>query len=66
MGQSLPLLGGENRGHLQFLVDGAAFFERLAVAAHQDARAKMESVIAEKTQGLMGGLPLPPGFKLPF
>lgn len=40
--------------------------EDLVVAAHQDARAKMESVIAEKTQGLMGGLPLPPGFKLPF
>jgi DNA-binding YbaB/EbfC family protein len=40
--------------------------EDLIVAAHQDARTKMESVIAEKTQGLMGGLPLPPGFKLPF
>lgn len=40
--------------------------EDLVLAAHQDARAKIESVIAEKTQGLMGGLPLPPGFKLPF
>jgi hypothetical protein len=40
--------------------------EDLIVAAHADARTRMESVIAEKTQGLMGGLPLPPGFKLPF
>jgi hypothetical protein len=40
--------------------------EDLIVAAHADARAKIEAVIAEKTQGLMGGLPLPPGFKLPF
>jgi DNA-binding YbaB/EbfC family protein len=40
--------------------------EDLIVAAHADARAKMEAVVAEKTQGLMGGLPLPPGLKLPF
>lgn len=44
----------------------AEILEDLIVAAHQDARAKMEQVVAEKTQGLMGGLPLPPGFKLPF
>lgn len=40
--------------------------EDLIVAAHADARAKIEDVVAAKTQGLMGGLPLPPGFKLPF
>jgi nucleoid-associated protein EbfC len=40
--------------------------EDLITAAHADARAKSEAVVAEKTQGLMGGLPLPPGFKLPF
>lgn len=40
--------------------------EDLVVAAHADARSKIEGVVAEKTQGLMGGLPLPPGFKLPF
>jgi nucleoid-associated protein EbfC len=40
--------------------------EDLIVAAHADARAKIEGVVAEKTQSLMGGLPLPPGFKLPF
>lgn len=46
--------------------DEKEILEDLIVAAHADARAKMEAVIAEKTQGLMGGLPLPPGFKLPF
>lgn len=46
--------------------DEKEILEDLVVAAHQDARGKIESVIAEKTQGLMGGLPLPPGFKLPF
>jgi DNA-binding YbaB/EbfC family protein len=46
--------------------DEAEILEDLVVAAHQDARSKMEQVIADKTQGLMGGLPLPPGFKLPF
>ncbi len=40
--------------------------EDLLLAAHADARAKTESVIAEKMKGLTGGLPLPPGFKLPF
>lgn len=40
--------------------------EDLLLAAHADARAKTESVIAEKMQALTGGLPLPPGFKLPF
>jgi nucleoid-associated protein EbfC len=46
--------------------DEKEILEDLIVAAHADARAKIESVVAEKTQGLMGGLPLPPGFKLPF
>lgn len=46
--------------------DEKEILEDLIVAAHADARAKMEAVVAEKTQGLMGGLPLPAGFKLPF
>ncbi len=40
--------------------------EDLLVAAHADARKKSESVMAEKMKGLTGGLPLPPGLKLPF
>jgi nucleoid-associated protein EbfC len=37
--------------------------EDLIVAAHADARRKAESVLADKTKELTGGLPLPPGFK---
>eukprot|EP00873_Tetraselmis_striata_P016835 jgi/Tetstr1/437099/TSEL_025859.t1 len=40
--------------------------EDLILAAHQDAKAKSEALLQEKTQELMGGLGLPPGFKLPF
>ena len=40
--------------------------EDLLLVAHADARTKTESVIAGKMQALTGGLPLPPGFKLPF
>ena len=36
------------------------------MAAHTDARAKVEMAIQEKTQELMGGLGLPAGMKLPF
>lgn len=40
--------------------------EDLLVAAHADARGKLEARLAEEMQELTGGLPLPPGFKLPF
>lgn len=46
--------------------DEKEILEDLIVAAHADARAKTEAVMAQKTQNLMGGLSLPPGFKLPF
>lgn len=40
--------------------------EDLIIAAHNDAKAKLEAQMAEKTQALTAGLPIPPGFKLPF
>ena len=40
--------------------------EDLILAAHNDARAKVEAAMQEKTQSLTAGLPLPPGMKLPF
>ncbi len=40
--------------------------EDLIVAAHADARAKLETAMAEKTQSMTSGLGLPPGMKLPF
>jgi DNA-binding YbaB/EbfC family protein len=38
--------------------------EDLIVAAHTDAKAKVEKLLQEKMQSLTGGLPLPPGLKL--
>jgi len=40
--------------------------EDLVAAAFNDAARKVESTIAEKTSGMMAGLGLPAGFKLPF
>jgi nucleoid-associated protein EbfC len=40
--------------------------EDLLVAALGDAKAKAESLMAEEMKSVTGGLPLPPGMKLPF
>jgi DNA-binding YbaB/EbfC family protein len=40
--------------------------EDLIVAAHADARRKVEEVMAEEMQRATGGLELPGGMKLPF
>ena len=44
--------------------DQKEILEDLVVAAHADAKRKLESQLAEKMQALTGGLPLPPGLKL--
>ena len=38
----------------------------LITAAFNDAKAKIDAFKQEKMQEMTGGLPLPPGFKLPF
>jgi nucleoid-associated protein EbfC len=40
--------------------------EDLIVAAHTDAKRKIEAAAAEEMQKVTGGLQLPPGMKLPF
>jgi DNA-binding YbaB/EbfC family protein len=40
--------------------------EDLVAAAFNDARAKADTVANEQMQKMSAGLPLPPGFKLPF
>ena len=40
--------------------------EDLIVAAFNDARIKADAVSNEEMQKMTSGLPLPPGFKLPF
>ncbi len=38
----------------------------LIIAAHQDAKAKIETMAQSEMQKATGGLNLPPGLKLPF
>ena len=40
--------------------------EDLIAAAHTDAKNKVEAMMAQEMQSVTGGLPLPPGMKLPF
>jgi DNA-binding YbaB/EbfC family protein len=40
--------------------------EDLLVAAHADAKGKIEQLLAEQMKELTGGIPLPPGLQLPF
>jgi len=42
----------------------AEILEDLIVAAHNDAKAKVEEAMKEKMKNLTGGLPLPPDLKL--
>jgi DNA-binding YbaB/EbfC family protein len=44
----------------------AEMLEDLVVAAHADAKGKIDAMMEEETRNAMGGLSLPPGMKLPF
>jgi DNA-binding YbaB/EbfC family protein len=44
--------------------DETEILEDLIVAAHNDAKAKVEETMKEKMKSLTGGLPIPPGLKL--
>ena len=47
-------------------VDEKEILEDLIVAAHADAKAKSETLMAEEMKSVTGGMALPPGMKLPF
>jgi nucleoid-associated protein EbfC len=47
-------------------VDEKEILEDLIVAAHADAKAKSEALMAEEMKSVTGGMALPPGMKLPF
>ncbi len=49
-----------------FREDDVEILEDLILAAHNEAKAKVEQIVQEKTQELTAGLPIPPGMKLPF
>ena len=46
--------------------DEVEILEDLVVAATNDAKAKVEEQMQGEMQKLAGGMPMPPGFKLPF
>ena len=48
------------------LADDKDMLEDLVAAAMNDAVRKVEAASQQKMAGLTAGMPLPPGFKLPF
>ena len=44
--------------------EDAEILEDLIVAAHNDAKIKVEEAMKKKMKSLTGGLPIPPGLKL--
>ncbi len=48
------------------MTDDKEMLEDLVAAAVNDAARKVEATVQEKMGGFTQGLPLPPGFKLPF
>ena len=50
------------------LIDPAEveMLEDLVMAAHADAKSKIDAMMEAETRNAMGGLNLPPGLKLPF
>jgi DNA-binding YbaB/EbfC family protein len=52
--------------HSLMKAEEAEVLEDLIVAAVNDARGKVEKHTQDEMSKLTGGLPLPPGFKLPF
>ena len=46
--------------------DEAEVLEDLIVAAQNDARAKVDAYMQEESSKMMGGVELPPGFKMPL
>jgi DNA-binding YbaB/EbfC family protein len=48
------------------LSDDKEMLEDLIAAAMNDAVRRVETTVQEKMAGVTSGLPLPPGFKMPF
>ncbi len=49
-----------------FKEDDVEILEDLILAAHNDAKVKVDALMQDKTRELTAGLPIPPGMKLPF
>ena len=63
--ERLEVEGAAGGGFVTLKLSGKGeIIEDLIVAAHADARRKLEAMLQERMQALTGGLPLPPGLKL--
>ncbi len=49
-----------------FKEEDVEILEDLVLAAHNEAKTRVEETVKEKSGAITAGLPLPPGFKLPF
>ena len=47
------------------VADEKEITEDLILAAHSDARTKVDKMMAEQMNDVTGGMPLPPGFQMP-
>ncbi len=47
------------------VADEKEIVEDLILAAHGDARGKVDKMMAEQMNEVTGGMPLPPGFQMP-
>ena len=73
-GGGLVQIGMNGKGAVQSVtidpslmkIEEREILEDLIVAACADAKSKAEQVAAEEMKSVTGGLPLPPGMKLPF
>jgi DNA-binding YbaB/EbfC family protein len=62
------------KGHMQAITiapdllapDEKEVLEDLIIAAHRDAKEKMDAEASDAMGELTGGMSLPPGFKMPF
>jgi nucleoid-associated protein EbfC len=63
-GGGLVVIQVSGKGDSLLKPDQKEILEDLIVAAHADARRKLEAMLQEKMQALTGGLPMPPGLKL--
>jgi DNA-binding YbaB/EbfC family protein len=48
------------------VADEKEIVEDLVMAAHTDARSKVEKMMAEQMKEVTGGMALPPGFQMPM
>ena len=66
----VSLAGGGNMSGLkidsQLQSEDIEIMEDLIVAAYQDAKVKLDQAQAETMKSAMGGIPMPPGMKMPF